>query len=61
MDQNGKTLGKWSPNWEGLFKSSKYFRTMSEVEELGLDNIILRINGNYLKKYKPVLQEIKIS
>lgn len=34
---------------------------MSEVEELGLDNIILRINGNYLKKYKPVLQEIKIS
>ena len=31
-----------------------------EVEELGEDKRLLRVNGKYLKKYKPTLQEIKI-
>jgi len=32
-----------------------------EVEELNDDNRIMHINGKYLKKYKPLLHEVKIT
>ena len=38
-----------------MFSNNAY-----EVEELANDNRIMHINGKYLKKYKPLLQEIKI-
>jgi len=52
MDKKNQTLGKWSPSWEG---NNAY-----EIEELNDDQRILRINGKYLKRYRPLLQEIKI-
>ena len=43
----------------GNFKS--LFDNAYEIEELNDDRRIMRINGKYLKKYKPLLQEIKIT
>jgi len=61
MDRRDQILGKWSPSWEGPSKVLKVFSNNAyEVEELGDDNRIIRINGKYLKKYKPLLEEIKI-
>ena len=61
MDKKDKVLGKWSTNWEGPFKVLQVFSNASyEIEELASDNRIFRINGKYLKKYKPILQEVKI-
>ncbi|XP_050883612.1 uncharacterized protein LOC127086841 [Lathyrus oleraceus] len=61
MDRNDKMLGKWSPNWEGPFKVLQVFSNNAyEVEELAPDRRILRVNGKYLKKYRPLLQEVKI-
>jgi len=54
-------LGKWSPNWEGLFKVIQVFSNGAyAIEVLTSYNRIFRINGKYLKKYKPILQEVKI-
>ena len=54
-------LGKWSPNWEGPFQVIKAFDNNAyEIQEIGMDQKILRVNGKYLKKYKPMLQEIQI-
>jgi hypothetical protein len=54
-------MGKWSPKWEGPFQILKIFSNGTyEIEEIGKDERILRINGKYLKKYKPILQEVKI-
>src|ERR1044072_9405814 len=62
MDRNDGVLGKWSPNWEGPFKIIPVFSNNAyELEELAPDRRILRVNGKYLKKYKPILQEISIS
>ncbi|XP_050914736.1 uncharacterized protein LOC127129628 [Lathyrus oleraceus] len=62
MDRNDRVLGKWSPNWEGLFKVLQAFSNNThEIEELAPDRRILRVNGKYLKKYRPLLQEVKIS
>src|ERR1044072_2125711 len=56
MDKNDRVLGKWSPNWEGPFKVIHVFSNNAyELEELALDRRILRVNGKYLKKYKPIL------
>jgi hypothetical protein len=61
MDKRDQILGKWSYNWEGPWKILKIFSNNAyEVEELADDNRIMRINGKYLKKYRPLLQEIKI-
>ncbi|XP_050896033.1 uncharacterized protein LOC127102737 [Lathyrus oleraceus] len=61
MDRNDRVLGKWSPNWEGPFRVLQAFSNNAyEVEELALDRRILRVNGKYLKKYRPLLQEVKI-
>ena len=62
MDKNDRVLGKWSPNWEGPFKVMQVFSNNAyELEELALDRRILRVNGKSLKKYKPILQEVRIS
>ena len=62
MDRNDRVLGKWSPNWEGPFKVLQVFSNNAyEVEELAPDRRILRVNGKYLKRYRPLLQEAKIS
>ena len=48
--------------WEGPFRIIQIFSGGAyEVEELGEDKRLLRVNGKYLKKYKPMLQEIKIN
>lgn len=61
MDQKNRTLGKWSLKWEGPFQVIQIFSNRAyEIEELNKDKRILRINGKYLKKYKPILQEVKI-
>ncbi|XP_050876266.1 uncharacterized protein LOC127079962 [Lathyrus oleraceus] len=61
MDRNDRVLGKWSPNWEEPFKVLQAFSNNAyEVEELAPDRRILRVNGKYLKKYRPLLQEVKI-
>jgi len=62
MDKRDQILGKWSPSWEGPWKVLKVFSNNAyEVEEIADNNQIMRINGKYLKKYKPFLQEIKIT
>lgn len=61
MDQKDRMLGKWSPKWEGPFQILQVFSNGAyETEELDKDKRILRVNGKYLKRYKPMLQEIKI-
>jgi hypothetical protein len=62
MDKKDRVLGKWSPNWEGPFKVVQVFSNGAyEIEELTEEQRSLVINGKYLKKYKPTLQEVKIN
>lgn len=62
MDQKDKTLAKWSPNWKDPFQIIQAFsNNIYEIEELTTDERILRVNGKYLKKYRPMLQEIRIA
>lgn len=61
MDRRDRNLRKWSPNWEEPFQVIQTFtNNANEIQELGIDRRILRVNGKYLKKYKPMLQEIQI-
>ena len=61
MDKKNRVLGKWSPSWEGPWKMLRVFSNNAyEIEELNDDKRIICINGKYLKKYRPLLQEIKI-
>ena len=56
MDQRDKALGKWSPNWESPFRVIQtFFNNAYESEELALYKQILRVNGKYIKRYKPML------
>lgn len=42
MDRKDRTLGKWSPNWEGPFKTMQaYTNNTYEVEELTPEDRIL--------------------
>ncbi|XP_058726084.1 uncharacterized protein LOC131597401 [Vicia villosa] len=62
MDRNDRFLGKWSLNWEGPFKVIQVFTNNAyELEELAPNRRIIRVNGKYLKEYKPTLQELTIS
>jgi hypothetical protein len=62
MDKRDRVLGKWSPSWEGPFKIVQvYSNGAYEIEELTPENRTMAINGKYLKKYRPVLLEVKIS
>lgn len=61
LDRKDGALGKWSPNWEGTIRINQVFSNNAyEIEKLGPDGQILRVNGKYLKKYKLMLQEVKI-
>lgn len=59
MDRSDRTLGKWSPKWEGPFRIIQAFTDNAyEIQELGMDQRVLRVNEKFIKKYKPMLQEI---
>jgi len=61
MNKKDRVLGKWSPQWEGPFEVIKVFSNGAyEIEELAPIKRIFKINGKYLKRYKHVLQEVKI-
>jgi len=61
MHKKNRALGKWSPSWEGPWEILRVFSNNAyEIEELNDDQRILRINGKYLKKYRPLLQEVNI-
>jgi ABC-type oligopeptide transport system substrate-binding subunit len=62
MDRRDRAFGKWSPNWEGPFKISQVLSNGAyEIKELSHEQRSVNMNGKYLKKYKPMLQEIKIA
>jgi hypothetical protein len=62
MDRRDRIFGKWSPNWEGPFKISQVLSNGAyEIQELTAEQRSVNINGKYLKRYKPSLQEIKVS
>lgn len=61
MDQKDRPFGKWSPKWKGPFQIIQVFSNGAyEIKESAEDRRLLGVNGKYLKKYKPALQEIKI-
>jgi len=61
MDKRDRVLGKCSLNWEGPFEFIQVFSNGAyEIEELASAKRIFRINGKYFKKYRPILQEVKI-
>lgn len=61
MDKKNRILGKWSPSWEGPWEILRVFSNNAyEIKELNDDQRILRINGKYLNRYRPLLQVIKI-
>lgn len=61
MDRKDRALGKWSPKWEGPFQIVQVFSNGAyEIEELDEERRILRVNGKYLKKYRPALREVKV-
>ncbi|CAJ2657404.1 unnamed protein product [Trifolium pratense] len=61
MDRRDRVFGKWSPNWEGPFKISQVLSNGAyEIEELTPEKRSVNMNDKYLKKYKPMLQEICI-
>ncbi|KAK2436930.1 protein NYNRIN [Trifolium repens] len=62
MDRRDRVFGKWSPHWEGPFKVAQALSNGAyEIQELTIEQRSVNINGKYLKRYKPLLQEIKIS
>jgi hypothetical protein len=62
MDRRDRVFGKWSPHWEGSFKISQVLSNGAyEIQELTAEQRSMNINGKYLKRYKPSLQEINIS
>ncbi|KAK2366564.1 hypothetical protein QL285_079929 [Trifolium repens] len=62
MDRRDRAFGKWSPHWEGPFKISQVLSNGAyEIQELTLEQRTVNMNGKYLKKYRPSLQEINIS
>ena len=61
VDKRSRTLGKWSPNWEGPFKTESVF-SGNAYAFVDLNNglKIASINGKCLKQYKPTIYEIRI-
>ncbi|KAK2444268.1 protein NYNRIN [Trifolium repens] len=61
MDMRDRVFGKWSPHWEGPFKISQVLSNGAyEIQELTPEQRTVNMNGKYLKRYKPSLQEINI-
>lgn len=52
----GSSAGVWSFKINQVFLNNAY-----EIEVLNPDRQIIRVNGKYLKKYKSMLQKVKIS
>ena len=62
MDRKDRTLGKWSPNWEEPSKILRVFSNNAyEIEEQGPEGRIFKVNGKYLKKYRTMLHEIRLT
>jgi uncharacterized protein YsxB (DUF464 family) len=62
VDRKDRVFGKWSPHWEGPFKISQVLSNGAyEIQELTPEQRTVNMNGKYLKKYRPSLQEINIS
>jgi len=56
MDKRDKFLVKWSPNWERPIEVIQVFSNGAyKIEELASGNRIFKINGKFLKKYRPIL------
>lgn len=54
-------MGKWSPSREGPFQVTHVFNNHAyKIQEVGMDQRLLNINGKYLKKYRTMLQEIQV-
>jgi hypothetical protein len=54
-------LGKWSPNWEGLYLVSEIFEGNAyRLMHINSDEHIRAINGKYLKLYKPSMSGMKL-
>jgi hypothetical protein len=61
MDRKNRVFGKRSPHWEGPFKIVRVLSNGAyEIQELTAEQRSVNINGKYLKRYKPSLQEVKI-
>jgi hypothetical protein len=49
-------FGKWSPNWEGPYKTEEVISGNSymvqSIQETSLPRVL---NGKYLKKYYPII------
>ena len=51
-------LGKWSPNWEGVFQIHKVLRGGAyHLRDIDRHAHNRPINGKYLKRYKPSIWE----
>lgn len=57
MDWRDQTLGKWEGPFQIIWTLTN---NAYEIQELGMDQRILRVNGKYLKIYKPMLHDIQI-
>lgn len=61
MDKKDRVKGKWLPNLEGpIWITQEFSNNAYKIEETNPKRQTLRINGKYLKGYKPMLQEIQI-
>ena len=59
LDIKSKTLGKWSPNWQGPFKVVKVLSNNAYmIEEVGGLRLSRSINGKYLKKFRPSIYQV---
>ena len=59
LDTKSKSLGKWSPNWEGPFKILKVLSNNAYmIEEVEGSRVIRSINGKYLKKFRPSIYQV---
>ena len=62
IDKHSRAFGKWSPNWEGLFKvTKKYAGNAYAIVDVNSNLKVPAINEKYLKEYKPIMYEVKIS
>lgn len=60
MDKKDRVIGKWSPNWDPFWITQAFSNNVCDIKETNPEILTLRINEKYLKRYKPMLQEIQI-
>jgi len=60
--KNKKSIGKWSPNWDGPFHIKNVFLNNAySIIEPTTARHIASINEKYLKQYKLSINEMKIT